>query len=125
MAENPDKVYAFMNDLWPSALDMAKSERDALAEELHADGVEGELIGGDWRYYVEKVRAKRYNFNEEEMRPYFEFTAVRDGAFELATKLFGLQFKELNDLPKWLTHAGHPKSSILHLEQIHHSYTSL
>ncbi len=101
MAEKPSNVYDFMDKLWGSALDMSKSERDALTEIMHKEGVEGELMGSDWRYYVEKVRAERYNFNEDEMRPYFEFTAVRDGAFMLATKLFGLQFKELKDMPIW------------------------
>ena len=101
MAETPENVYSFLDQLWTPALNMAKAERDALTKELHKDGIEGELIGSDWRYYVEKVRAERYNFNEEETRPYFEFTAVRDGAFMLATNLFGLQFKELFDMPKW------------------------
>ena len=101
MAENPTNVYDFMDKLWGPALDMAKAERAALTESMNADKVEGKLMGSDWRYYVEKVRAERYNFDEEEMRPYFEFTAVRDGAFMLATKLFGLQFKELKDMPVW------------------------
>jgi peptidyl-dipeptidase Dcp len=101
MAENPDNVYAFLDQLWVPALNMAKAERKALTEEMHKDGVEGKLQGSDWRYYVEKVRAERYNFNEEEMRPYFEFTAVRDGAFMLATNLFGLEFVELENMPKW------------------------
>jgi len=101
MAENPDNVYAFLDQLWTPALNMAKAERDALTKEMHKDGIEGELQGSDWRYYVEKVRAERYDFNEEEMRPYFEFTAVRDGAFMLANKLFGLEFNELENMPKW------------------------
>lgn len=101
MAENPENVYAFLDQLWTPALNMAKAERDALTKEMHKDGIEGELQGSDWRYYVEKVRAERYDFNEEEMRPYFEFTAVRDGAFMLANKLFGLQFNELENMPKW------------------------
>lgn len=101
MAENPENVYAFLDKLWSPALAMSKTERTALEKELQADGINDKLKGSDWRYYVEKVRAERYAFNEEEMRPYFEFTAVRDGAFMLATKLFGLQFKKRDDLPKW------------------------
>jgi len=101
MAENPEAVYAFMDKLWPSALKMAKTERKALADMMKKEGVKDEFRGSDWRYYVEKVRAERYNFNEDETRPYFEFNAVREGVFTLANKLFGLTFKHLNDVPKW------------------------
>ena len=101
MAENPEAVYEFMNKLWPSALKMAKTERKVLTDMMKKEGVKGEFRGSDWRYYVEKVRAERYNFNEDETRPYFEFNAVREGVFTLANKLFGLSFKQLNDVPKW------------------------
>ena len=101
MAENPKAVYELLDKLWPAALQMAKNDRDALAAMMKKEGVAGIFRGSDWRYYVEKVRAERYNFNEDETRPYFEFTAVREGAFMLANKLFGLTFKELNNVPKW------------------------
>ncbi len=101
MAEQPKAVYDFMDKLWPAALNMAKTERKALATMMKKEGVKGEFRGSDWRYYVAKVRAERYNFNEDETRPYFEFTAVREGVFKLANKLFGLTFKELKDIPKW------------------------
>lgn len=101
MAQNPDAVYNFMEQLWPSALEMAKIDKEALAKMMKAEGVEGEFMGSDWRYYVEKIRADRYNFNEDETRPYFEFTAVREGAFMLADKLFGMKFKPMADAPKW------------------------
>ncbi len=101
MAENPEAVYGFMDKLWPAALNMAKTERKALSDMMKKEGVKGEFKESDWRYYVEKVRAERYNFNEDETRPYFEFNAVREGVFTLANKLFGLTFKPLNDVPKW------------------------
>ena len=101
MAENPKAVYELLDKLWSAALQMAKNDRDALATMMKKEGVAGTFRGSDWRYYVEKVRAERYNFNEDETRPYFEFTAVREGAFMLAKKLFGLTFKELTDVPKW------------------------
>lgn len=101
MAEKPKAVFEFMDKLWPSALDMAKRERKALADKMKKEGVRGTFEGSDWRYYVEKVRKERYDFDEEQTRPYFEFTAVRNGVFALATKLFGLTFKELKDIPKW------------------------
>ena len=101
MAQTPEGVYGLLDKLWTPALNMAKKDRDALAEMMKNDGISEKFRGSDWRYYVEKVRAARYNFNEDETRPYFEFNAVRNGAFMLADKLFGLQFKELKDVPKW------------------------
>ena len=101
MAENPQAVFDFMDELWPSALEMAKKERGLLADKMKEEGVSGDFMGSDWRHYVEKVRAERYAYDEEATRPYFEFTAVRDGVFALAKELFGLSFKELTDVPKW------------------------
>ncbi len=101
MAETPEAVYSFMDKLWPSAKKMAQEEKKMLSDAMKKDGFDHDFQSSDWRYYVERVRAERYNFNEEETRPYFEFNAVKDGAFMLANKLFGLTFKEMKDAPKW------------------------
>jgi peptidyl-dipeptidase Dcp len=101
MAETPDRVYEFLDQIWRPALRVSKEERDALQQMMHQDGVDGALEGWDWRYYAEKVRKARYDLNEQALRPYFEFTAVRDGAFMVANRLFGLTFTELEDMPKW------------------------
>ena len=102
MAESSDRVYALLDQIWQPALRLAETERAALQEMLRADGIEDDLRGWDWRYYTEKVRKARYDLDEEALRPYFEVTAVRDGAFILANKLFGLTFTELTDMPKWI-----------------------
>ncbi len=101
MAKTPDAVMKFLDKLWIPALNMAITERDALAKKMKEEGVKTAFQDSDWRYYVEKVRKERYNFDEEETRPYFEINAVKRGAFTLADKLFGLQFVENKDLPKW------------------------
>jgi len=101
MAKTPEAVFKFMDQLWTPVLDMAKTERDVMADFMKREGIKGTFNGSDWRHYVEKVRKERYDFDEDEMRPYFEFNAVKKGAFELANKLFGLTFKELKDVPKW------------------------
>ncbi len=102
MAESSDRVYALLDQIWQPALRLAETERAALQQMLRADGIEDDLRGWDWRYYTEKVRKARYDLDEEALRPYFEVTAVRDGAFILANKLFGLTFTELTDMPKWI-----------------------
>ena len=107
MAENPERVYGLLDQIWQPALQVAKGEREALEAMMRADGIADALRAWDWRYYAEKVRRARYDLDEEAMRPYFEFTAVRDGVFQVANKLFGLTFKELDNMPKW-----HPEQAV-------------
>jgi peptidyl-dipeptidase Dcp len=68
---------------------------------MWADGIDGDLEPWDWRYYTEKVRKANYDYDEEALRAYFEVTAVRDGVFALANRLFGLTFERREDLPVW------------------------
>ncbi len=101
MAEKPEKVYGFMNKIWPAALNMAKKDRNELAKAMKKDGINETFQASDWRYYVRKIRNEKYQFDESVTKPYFEVNAVRDGAFLLAHKLFGLNFKERKDIPTW------------------------
>jgi len=101
MAETPDRVLDLLDQVWEPALRVAKEERAALQEMMRADGIDDRLRGWDWRYYANKVRKARFDLDEEETRPYFEFTAVRDGCFAVAEKLFGIRLVELEDMPKW------------------------
>jgi len=100
MAENPENVYNFLDQLWKPALQTAKNDRDELAAAMKADGINEPFRASDWRYYVRKIRNQKYSFDESVTKPYFEVNAVRDGAFLLAHKLFGLNFKPL-DVPTW------------------------
>ncbi|MEM7353368.1 MAG: M3 family metallopeptidase [Acidobacteriota bacterium] len=112
MAETPERVYELLDKVWQPALAVAESERENLQAMLLADGVEGDLQPWDWRYYAEKVRQARFDLDEEALRPYFELTAVRDGAFLLAGKLFGLTFSELEEVPKW-----HPDQQVFEVQK--------
>ncbi len=107
MAETPKRVFELLDKIWDPALRVAKEEREALQQMMREDGVDDGLEGWDWRHYAEKVRRARYALDEEALRPYFEFTAVREGVFQVANKLFGLTFKELHDMPKW-----HPEQAV-------------
>jgi len=101
MAESPELVYELLGRVWKPAANAAKAERDIRQEMMRKDGVEGELQAWDWRYYTEKVRQANYDYDEEALRPYFEVTAVRDGVFALANRLFGLTFERRQDIPVW------------------------
>jgi len=111
-AENPDRVYGFLDKIWSPALEVAKKERADIQKMMKEDGIDDEVKGWDWRYYTEKVRKARYDFDEEALRPYFEFTAVRDGAFQVANKLFGITVHELTDVPRW-----HPDQQVFEVKE--------
>ena len=112
MAETPARVYDFLGKVWDPAIKMAEKERDDLQAMMSKDGSDEELMGWDWRYYTAKVRKARYDYDEEAMRPYFEFTAVREGAFMLANKLFGLSFTPLDNVTTW-----HPDQQVFEVKE--------
>ncbi|MCH8958848.1 MAG: M3 family metallopeptidase [Proteobacteria bacterium] len=101
MAATPERVYALLDRVWKPAIALARKERAALQEMMDADGIDDRVRGWDWRHYTEKVRKARYELDQQALRPYFEVTAVRDGAFAVATRLFGLTFEARDDLPTW------------------------
>jgi peptidyl-dipeptidase Dcp len=112
MAETPMRVYDLLDQIWTPALRVAKEERAAMAAMMQSDGVNEPFEGWDWRYYAEKVRQARYDFDENALRPYFEVNAVRDAAFMLANRLFGLTFTRLDDVPTW-----HPDQQVFEVKE--------
>ena len=120
MAETPERVRGLLDQVWSPALAKANEERAALQEMMHADGVDDELRGWDWRYYATKVRKARYDLDEEQTRPYFEFTAVRDGCFAVAERLFGIRLEELHDVPTW-----HPDQQVFRVVEADGSHIGI
>ena len=68
---------------------------------IQEEGGNFELAAWDWWHYAEKIRQLKYDFSEEEIKPYFSETKVLEGAFDVATKLFDITFHERFDLPKY------------------------
>lgn len=99
MAKTPEKVFEFTNKVWDAALPIAKAEAVELQKLIDSEGGNFKLEHYDWWYYSEKLRSQKFNLDEEMLRPYFELNQVRDGAFMVATKLFGLKFNERFDIP--------------------------
>ena len=100
MAENSERVYHLINQLLNAYAPTAKKEMfelQALAKEL--EGEDFELMPWDLAYYAEKLKEKKFNFNEEELRPYFELGQVIQGVFGLATLLYDITFKENKEIP--------------------------
>ncbi|MDD3859363.1 MAG: M3 family metallopeptidase, partial [Bacteroidales bacterium] len=99
MAENQENVYELLDQLWEPALKVAKAEADMYRGLMKKDGINDDLQAWDWRYYTEKVRKEKYNLDEEMLKPYFKLENVRDGVFEVAGRLFGLQFVKSDNIP--------------------------
>lgn len=99
MAKNPENVYKLLNDVWQYALPQAKKEAAELQAMIDAEGNDFKLESWDWWYYTEKLREQKYALNEEETRPYFKMENVREGIFEVANKLYGLNFRKLDNVP--------------------------
>lgn len=101
MAESPEKVFSFLNDLLAKAKPAAQkefAELAAFAKEL--DGIE-ELEKWDGAYYSEKLKQQLFNLDDEKLKPYFQLEKVLDGAFTVAKKLYGLTFTEVFDIDKY------------------------
>jgi peptidyl-dipeptidase Dcp len=101
MAKNPKAVYDFLGELWKPALARAKDEAASLQKMIDGEGKHFKLESWDWWYYAEKLRKAQYNLDDEMLRPYFELENVRNAAFMLAGKLYGLTFEERSDIPKY------------------------
>lgn len=101
MAKNPSNVNRLLNQLWTPALKKATAEAKDIKEMMEKDGIEGEVMPYDWRFYAEKIRKERYDLDEQEIKPYFSLENVRNGIFDVTQKLFGLTYKELKDVPKY------------------------
>lgn len=100
MAKEPQTVYDFLNKIWDPALLVAKKEADELQKMMDDEGKNGQLHPSDWWYYAEKLRQQKYELDEEMLRPYFVLDNVREGAFYVATRLYGLKIEERSDIPK-------------------------
>ena len=101
MAQSPDKVKSFLNDLLEKAKPAAErefAELTAFAKEL--DGID-HLEKWDGAYYSEKLKQKLFNLDDEKLKPYFKLENVLNGAFAIAEKLFGITFKEVFDIDKY------------------------
>lgn len=99
MAEAPAGVYGLLDRLWWPALEVAKEEAAALEAMARESDPAFEIEPWDWRYYAQKVKRARYAFDEDAVRPYFALDNVREGAFYVANRLYGITFTERTDIP--------------------------
>ncbi|GLQ34991.1 peptidyl-dipeptidase Dcp [Amylibacter marinus] len=98
MAGTPDRVRDLLMAVWHPAKAAADADAAVLTEMMAQDGIEGDLAPWDWRYYAEKRRSAEHDLDEAELKPYFQLDQMIAAQFDCATRLFGLEFREL-DMP--------------------------
>ncbi|WP_300910417.1 M3 family metallopeptidase [uncultured Bacteroides sp.] len=99
MAKNSATVMEFLNNLWSYALPKAKAEAAELQKIMDKESKGEKLEAWDWWYYTEKLRKEKYNLEEDEIKPYFKLENVREGAFSVANKLYGITLTKLDGIP--------------------------
>jgi peptidyl-dipeptidase Dcp len=101
MAKTPENVVELLENVWEKARASANREREAM--EQYVKESFGELEDGiqpwDWRYYAEKVRIAKYDFDESLLKPYLSLESVTKAVMAVSNKLFGLKYVERNDVP--------------------------
>jgi peptidyl-dipeptidase Dcp len=98
MAKTPDAVRGLLMRVWEPAKAKALADAAVLQSMMAADGIPGPLEAWDWRYYSEKRRHAEHDLDDAALKPYLGLEAMLGAQFDCATRLFGLEFKEL-DLP--------------------------
>jgi len=101
MAKTPETARGLLTKVWPAAVEQALQERAALQARAELGGENFKIEAWDWRYYAEKERLARFDLDDGELRPYFELGRMIDAAFDTASRLFGLSFRELGDVPRY------------------------
>ncbi len=101
MAENTENVFAFLGELLSASLPFAQAEKKEVEEFARNQGFCEELQRWDWSYYSNKLKQEKYALDDELLKPYFQLENVQKGVFDLAHKLYGLTFREMNHLPKY------------------------
>ncbi len=101
MAETPPRVNELLDELWAPALARATVERDELQALADSLGDDIDIAMWDWWFYAEKLRAAKYDFDEAAVKPYLELESVRQAAFDVAGRLWGLSFEERPEIDVW------------------------
>lgn len=120
MAKNSENVIRLLNQIWTPALAKAKEEAQELQAMIRKEGKTFKLEPWDWWYYAEKLKKARYALDDRALRPYFMLENVRQGAFDVATKLYGITFHEIPDTPKY-----HPDVKVFEVREADGSHVGV
>lgn len=101
MAKTVDAAEGLLMKIWEPAVKKAQEEIKDMQNYADANGMNLTVAPWDYYYLAEKVKKERFNFSEDQIRPYFHVDSVRKGAFMVANKLYGVNFTEMPDAPKY------------------------
>ncbi|WP_024506139.1 M3 family metallopeptidase [Bradyrhizobium sp. ARR65] len=101
MAKTPEAVRGLLERVWQPARARALADRDELQDLIQKEGGNFKLAAWDWRYYAEKLRQAKANFDDAAIKPYLPLDNMIEAAFDCATRLFGITFTERDDIPVW------------------------
>ena len=101
MAKTPQAANNLLMQLWNPAVKRVAEEVAEMQEIVDTEGGGFTIEPWDYYYYAEKVRQKKYDFDENDLRPYFHVDSVANGIFTMANKLYGVTFEELPQAPKY------------------------
>src|SRR6476659_8789834 len=101
MAKTPEAVRSLLERVWKPARARALADRDALQGLIAEEGGNFTLAPWDWRYYAEKLRQAKANFDDAAIKPYLVLDHMVEAAFDCASRLFGVTFAERQDIPVW------------------------
>lgn len=101
MAKTPSTVNDLLNQLWEPAIINAKGEIEEIKKMMQTDGIKDEVKPWDYSYYSEKIRKAKFDLDEQEVAPYFSLDQVQNGVFMVTQKLWGLNYKQLKDVPTY------------------------
>jgi len=101
MAETTGNVSALLKQVWKPAKQRADEEISEMQKLIQKEGNNFKLEAWDWWFYSEKVRKDKYDFSEEDMKPFLSLENIRTAAFTTAERLFDIKFIKLNDYPKY------------------------
>lgn len=120
MAENKDNVYKLLDDLLKAYYPYAVKEVEAVQAYADSKGAYFKIQPWDWSFYAEKLKDEKYALNDELLKPYFELEHVKKGVFELATRLFGLQFIKNDNIQKY-----HPEVDVYEVKDKNGKFLSV
>jgi peptidyl-dipeptidase Dcp len=120
MAKVPENVYKRLEEIWNPALQRAKEEVVEMQALINRENGNFPVASWDWWYYAEKVKKAKYDLDEEMLRPYFKLENVRQGVFDVATRLYGLQFAERTDIPIY-----HPDVSVFEVKEANGTHVGI
>ena len=99
MAKTPEAVNGLLMQVWEKAVARAREEEAELAALIAEEGRNHEVMPWDWRYYAEKLRAKKFDFSEAELKPYLQLEKIIEACFDVAERLFGIRAVEKTGVP--------------------------